>query len=89
MEWVRRSRQQALFLKIDFAKAYDHIEWPFILTMLQALGFGPFFLQYVEMLFEDASSCITINRSQSEAFGLFKSIRQGCSLALSLYVRSG
>ena len=44
MEWARHSKQQAIFLKIDFAKAYDRIEWPFILTMLEALGFGPTFL---------------------------------------------
>ena len=45
MEWAHKSKQKAIFLKIDFSKAYDHIEWPFILAMLQALGFGPNFLQ--------------------------------------------
>ena len=54
--------------------------------MLRALGFGPNFLQFVEMLFGDANGCITINNSSSEAFGLFRSIRQGCPLALALYV---
>ena len=54
--------------------------------MLQDLGFGPNFLQSVEMLFGDANVCITINSSQSEAFGLFHSIRKGCPLALALYV---
>ena len=54
--------------------------------MLRALGFSPNFLQSVEMLFGDVNACITINSSQSEAFGLFCSIRQGCPLALVLYV---
>ena len=44
MEWACKSKQLGIFLKIDFAKAYDHIEWPFILAMLRALGFGPNFL---------------------------------------------
>ena len=86
MEWARKSKQKAIFLKIDFSKAYDLIECPFILAMLQALGFGPNFIQSVEMLFGDATSCITINNSQSEAFGLFRSIRQGFLLAPVLYV---
>lgn len=34
-----------MFIKIDFEKAYDQIEWPSILAMLQALGFRPFFIQ--------------------------------------------
>ena len=37
------------------------------------------------MLFEDASTCITINDKQSKAFDLFKSIRQGCPLTPPLY----
>ena len=54
--------------------------------MLQALGFGPNFIQSMEMFFSDANACITINNLQSEAFGLFRSIRQGCPLAPALYV---
>ena len=71
MEWAHKSNQPSMFLKIDFAKAYDRIEWTFILAILQALGFNPNFLQSMEMLFGDANACITINSSQSEAFGLF------------------
>ena len=81
-----KSNQKAIFLMIYFVKAYDRIEWPFILAMLQALGFGPNFIQSMEMLFGDANACITINNSQSEAFGLFRSIRQGFRLAPALYV---
>ena len=65
------SNQNNLFLKIDFAKAYDQIECPFILSMLQALGFGPNFIQFVEILFGDSNDCITIKNSQSKAFELF------------------
>lgn len=75
-----------MFLKIDFAKAYDQIEWPSILAMLQSLGFGPIFLQSVQMLFGHASAFITINGWQSQTFGLFCPIYQGCPLAPSLYV---
>lgn len=75
-----------MFLKIDFTKSYDQIEWPFILAMLQALGFASNFLQSMEMLFGDVNACITINSSQYEAFGFFRSIQQGFPLALTLYV---
>lgn len=86
MEWAHKSKQHAIFLKIDFAKAYDRIEWPFILAMLKALGFGPNFIQSIDMLFGDANACITIKKLQSKAFGLFRSIRQECPLAPALYV---
>ena len=44
MEWERVSNQEAMFIKIDFEKAYDRIEWNFILSMLQALGFFHVFI---------------------------------------------
>ena len=34
MEWAHKSKKKAIFLKIDFSKAYDCIEWTFILAML-------------------------------------------------------
>lgn len=34
MEWAHVSNQNALFIKIDFVKAYDRIEWLFIISML-------------------------------------------------------
>lgn len=40
MEWVIHSKKSVVFVKIDFTKVYDHIEWPFILVMLHALGLG-------------------------------------------------
>lgn len=67
--------KKPFLLKIDFAKAYDCIEWLFIMGMLRALGLGPRFLQMVQMHFEDASTCITINDRQSFVFGIFRSIR--------------
>lgn len=86
MEWAKHSNQKAISLKIDFAKAYDHIEWPFILAMLKFLGIGPNFIQAVQMLFLDTSACITINCCRYFSFGLFRSIWKGCLLAPSLYV---
>jgi hypothetical protein len=38
---AQTSRVETLLNKIDFEKAYDHMDLPFLLTMLQALGLGP------------------------------------------------
>ena len=67
MQWAQSSGQDALFIKIDFEKAYDHIEWRFILAMLQALGFGPYFLRSINMLFKDAFAILTMNNAQSQS----------------------
>lgn len=86
MKWARISGQDVLFIKIDFEKAYDRIEWRYILSMLKALGFGPVFIQSISILFKDASAILNLNNSHFDVIGLFRSIRQGCLVARSLYI---
>ena len=51
MEWARDTGQLALFLKIDFDKACDNIDWSFITYMSICLGFRPLLLAMVNTLF--------------------------------------
>ena len=51
MEWDRVMQQATLFVKIEFQKAYDIIEWNFIISMLKALRFGQYFIHSIHMLF--------------------------------------
>jgi hypothetical protein len=53
MEWARCLRLQALFINLDFEKAYNQAEWPFIMDMLRGLYFGQLFMQCVETLFSN------------------------------------
>lgn len=86
MEWARSFRQNSLFLKIVFEKAYDCIAWHFLIVVLQALDFGPNFLASINLLYRDVVAVLTINNTHSLAIGIFCSVRQGCPLAPSLYV---
>lgn len=36
-----------MYLKLDIVKAFDKIEWPFLLAILRKFGFGPTFLKFV------------------------------------------
>jgi len=86
MQWAQSLGQDALFIKIDFEKAYDRIEWRFILAMLQVIGFGPYFLRSINMLFRYASVILTMNNAQSQSILLARSVQQGCPLAPSLFI---
>jgi hypothetical protein len=65
MEWARETSQQSLILKIDFDKAYDWVDWSFILEMLTCLGFGPRCVAMVNTLFTNASTFVSINNALS------------------------
>lgn len=47
-------------ITIDFQKAYDHVGWPFVLSMLKALGFEPFFIRVVEAQSVEALACFSV-----------------------------
>lgn len=49
-----------MFIKIDFDKAYDRIEWQFILAMLKVLGFGLVFIKSISLVFKDASMMLNM-----------------------------
>ena len=73
-------------LLIDYEKAYDMIEWGFIMTMLEALGLLIHYCRMVSILLFGAKATVEINGVRSEFFSLTRSIRQGCPLSPSLFV---
>ena len=74
----------ALF--IDFKKAFDSIEWNYLNAALRVFNFGPNFLNWIEVLYREASSCVINNGHTSPFFRLQRGIRQGCPLSRLLFV---
>ncbi|KAM2907972.1 hypothetical protein COP2_047533 [Malus domestica] len=48
-------------IKLDMAKAYDHVEWEFLLTMMARLGFAPVFCGWIKECISTASFSILVN----------------------------
>ncbi|GKA89934.1 RNA-directed DNA polymerase, eukaryota, partial [Tanacetum coccineum] len=40
LHWCKRKKKQAMFFKVDFAKAYDSVSWDYLLDVLEAFGVG-------------------------------------------------
>lgn len=54
-----KTNSYVLFL--DFFKAFDTVEHPFLLRTLHFMGFGINFCNIVEMLYTDISSSVSLN----------------------------
>ena len=50
-----------LMFLIDFRKAFDKIEWSFILKALNFFSFGLDFIKWIDNIYTDISSCVTNN----------------------------
>ena len=86
MKWGKDNKQNVCMVLFDFEKAYDRIEWDFVLKIFERLGFPPSFCRWVDILFKDSNTIIQVNGELSNPIFLERSIRQGCPLAPSLFV---
>ena len=50
-----------VILFIDFEKAFDSIEWPFLYKVLETFNFGPSFISWVGTFYNNAMSCVINN----------------------------
>ena len=73
-------------LSIDQMKAFDRVNWDFLLKVLEKMNFGPTFIEWIKILYTDIQSRVKVNGYVSEPFHLERGVRQGCPLSPLLYV---
>lgn len=76
-QYERKRASPGCIIKIDFRKAFDSIQWPFIRNLLLLLGFPSWFVHLVMKCVETSSFSVYVNGS---LFGFFTSkcrVRQG------------
>ena len=55
---------------IDFQKAFDSLDWNFLLSCLEAFNFGPDFIRWVKTFCKNIQSCVINNGLMSDYFTL-------------------
>lgn len=75
------SGEEHLLLKFDVVKAFDTIEWPFLLDLLEKSGFSGTLTGFLRASFAHPSSAILLNGTPTASIPLSRSVRQGCPLS--------
>ena len=73
---------------LDFEKAFDTIEWPFIRKTFQYFGSGNSILKWLNIFYCRPESCVLNNGRASYFFEIQRGARQGCPLLPYLFVLS-
>uniref|UniRef100_A0A803J788 Reverse transcriptase domain-containing protein n=1 Tax=Xenopus tropicalis TaxID=8364 RepID=A0A803J788_XENTR len=78
------AKDEAL-VSLDAAKAFDSVEWKFLWAVLEQIGSGTEFVQWVKLLYCSPKARIATSGWTSEPFLLSRGTRQGCPLSPLLY----
>ncbi|XP_057827373.2 uncharacterized protein LOC131038833 [Cryptomeria japonica] len=68
MDWANVLGENVAMFLSDFDKAYDRVEWEFILMMLEDCGFPVEFYKWVKVLLKDGSKQVEINGSLTQVY---------------------
>uniref|UniRef100_A0A8C5MHD9 Reverse transcriptase domain-containing protein n=1 Tax=Leptobrachium leishanense TaxID=445787 RepID=A0A8C5MHD9_9ANUR len=75
-----------LFLSVDAEKAFDRVDWSFLITVLAKLGLGPRWLAWVSALYSNPTALLRVNGSLSSPLSVRNGTRQGCPLSPILFI---
>ena len=86
MTYCEQNDMGGLLVVVDYAKAFDTIEWPFVEFCLQLFNYGEFIMKSVKMLQKNSFSKIEQNGHFSENIPLSRGCRQGDPISPYLFV---
>ncbi|CAN6570393.1 unnamed protein product [Malus baccata var. baccata] len=95
----KKGEQTGMAIKLDMAKAYDRVEWVFLLSMMAKFGFALLFCNWIKECISTASFSILINGNPNGFILPERGLRQGdplssylfllCTEGLSMLIRRG
>jgi hypothetical protein len=81
-----KEKLPGVICKLDIEKAYDHVNWHFLLYLLDRCGFPRKWCQWIHYCISTVRFSILINGSPEGFFGSTRGIRQGDPLSPLLFV---
>ncbi|CAM2098615.1 unnamed protein product [Caretta caretta] len=81
----RRDGLSFALLSLDQEKAFDRVDHRYLLSTLQAFGFGPQFVGFLWVLYTSAECLVKFNWTLTEPVSFGQGVRQGCPLSGQLY----
>ena len=86
IDFLQATHEPGCIVILDFAKAYDRLDRPWVESCMQALGFGPQAVRCTRLMQTGTSSSVLFNGWRSPVFPVRSGLPQGSPLSPVLYV---
>jgi len=83
---LHNKRFASVLLKIDIAKAFDSVAWPFLIEVMQHIGFPRRWSNWISMILSTASTKVLLNRRPGMRIIHARGVRQGDPISPMLFV---
>ncbi|RVW42753.1 hypothetical protein CK203_079930 [Vitis vinifera] len=83
---VLKNNENEIMCKLDIEKAYDNVDWSFLLTVMQKMGFGEKWVGWIKWCISTASFSVLVNGTSKGFFQSSRGLRQGDLFSPYLFV---
>ena len=86
IDFMLKNNNCGVLCKSDIEKAYDHVNWNFLLVVLEKMNFGQRWVGWIKWCISSAMFFVIVNGSPMGFFPSSKGLRQGDPLFPYLFV---
>ena len=88
MEYTDVKKISGILLFIDFEKAFNSVEWIFIMNSLELFNFGPSIRKWFSILYNNVETAVMNAGYLTNYFQVSRGACQGCPLSPLLFILS-
>ena len=78
--------KEGFLVTIDIEKAFDSVNHHFLIPILEKIGFGTEFIEWIKVLLNNQESCVINGRKISKYFKLERGTRRGDPISTYLFI---
>ena len=78
--------KEGFLVTIDIEKAFDSVNHHFLIAILEKIGFGTEFIEWIKVLLNNQESCVINGGKTSKYFKLERGTRQGDPISAYLFI---